>query len=357
VPMYFKLSRKLHHYILQVSQKSGLVTTRNRYVPNGTITTSVRLACAIRYFAGGSPYDIMTTYQIGHADTMLSIWYVVEAINAHPELAIEYPTDHEEQRAVARGFQEVSKADFACCAGAIDGILIWTHKLTEKDCELVRCGAGKFFCGRKHKYGMNCQAICDARGKFLDLSIRYPGSSSDCLAFEKMSIFTKLMQRGFLAPGLCLFGDNAYINSMFMATPFAGVVSGGTKDAYNFFQSQVRIRIECAFGMLTHRWALLRSAIPMNISIRRTVALVMALAKLHNFCIDENNSDNVPSILAADELDIEIQGGVPLEMTEMTTITGAATSIPSQLIGAGNHFDELDRLSRRRRERQNQSDA
>jgi hypothetical protein len=41
-----------------------------------------------------------------------------------------------------------------------------------------------------------------------------------------------------------------------MATPYAAV-SGGTKDAYNFYYLQLQIRIECAFGMLTHRWAIL----------------------------------------------------------------------------------------------------
>jgi hypothetical protein len=262
-----------------------------------------------------------------------------------------YPSDHCEQRAIAHGFRQVSEADFDCCAGAIDGILIWIHKPSEKECESIGCSSGKFFCSRKHKFGMNCQAICDVRGKLLDISIMFPGSTSDCLAFEGMSLYSKMLESGFLAPGLCLFGDNAYINAMFMATPFAGV-SGGTKDAYNFYHSQLRIRIECAFGMLTHRWAILRSAMPMNISIKRAVALVIALAKLHNFCIDENEDDDVPPIPAVDELEIELQGGVPLVRRMGTTDT---LPIPWQLIGGGNHFDDMDRPTRRRRERQNQS--
>ena len=242
-----KLARKLHNHIMHASPRRRVSpNSRNyRYIPNGPISTSVRLACALRYFAGGSPYDIMTTYQIGHTDTMLSIWYVVHAINAHPDLKIEYPSSHDEQHAIANGFRQVSAAGFDCCAGAIDGILIWTHKPSEEDCKSVGCNSGKFFCGRKHKFGMNCQAICDARGKFLDLSILFPASTSDCLAFERMTIYSKLLQQVFLAPGLCLFGDNAYINSFFMSTPFAGV-SGGSKDSYNFYHSQVRIRIECA---------------------------------------------------------------------------------------------------------------
>ncbi|GFH55306.1 predicted protein [Chaetoceros tenuissimus] len=36
----------------------------------------------------------------------------------------------------------------------------------------------KWFCSRKNKYGLNLQAICDSRKRFLDLSILFGGSSS-----------------------------------------------------------------------------------------------------------------------------------------------------------------------------------
>jgi hypothetical protein len=35
---------------------------------------------------------------------------------------------------------------------------------------------------------------------------------------------------------------------------------------------------------------MLRSAIPMNVSIQKTVALVPCLAKFHNYCIDANDT-------------------------------------------------------------------
>ena len=57
---------------------------------------------------------------------------------------------------------------------------------------------------------------------------------------------------GFLADGLSIYGDNSYINGPYMVTPFKAV-SSGIKDAYNFYQSQLRINIECAFGVLVNR--------------------------------------------------------------------------------------------------------
>ena len=92
------------------------------------------------------------------------------------------------------------------------------------------------------------QGTCDKRGRFLDVSINHPGATSDYLAFITSELHHKLDQPGFLAPGLALFGDNAYVNSHFMVTPFKNV-SEGPKDAYNFFQSQLHIRVECGFGM------------------------------------------------------------------------------------------------------------
>jgi hypothetical protein len=42
-----------------------------------------------------------------------------------------------------------------------------------------------------------------------------------------------LVEHGIFAPDLCLFGYNAYLNTAYMATPYAAI-SGGSKDSYNF---------------------------------------------------------------------------------------------------------------------------
>jgi tRNA(Phe) wybutosine-synthesizing methylase Tyw3 len=52
--------------------------------PNGPILLQVRLACALRYFAGGSVlYNIATTCGISHTSVHNSVNYVVEAVNQH----------------------------------------------------------------------------------------------------------------------------------------------------------------------------------------------------------------------------------------------------------------------------------
>ena len=321
-------------------------------VPNGKICTSIRLACALRYFCGGCPYDVMPMYGVSHTEVLESVWYVVEATNKVEEWFIVYPSDHNVQHNIAAEFKAVSSVDFGVCAGALDGILIWIHKPTLQESKITGIDQQKYFCGRKNKFGLNCQAVCDVRGRILDISITYGGASSDLLAFENSALYKRL-QDGILAKDLVLFGDNAYLNTSFMATPYPNT-HGGEKDNYNFYHSQLRIRIECAFGMLVKRWGLLRMAIPNGVSVKKTIALVNALAKLHNFCISETDGDRAGS--TADEplvedlanMESDENGFVPMvRNSEIESVLDIAVDTPDDLVGGGEHFDDVPRECRR----------
>ena len=207
-------------------------------VPNGPISSSARLGIAIRYFAGGDPVDMMVNYGVGFKDVFVSVWSVVMAVNRCTEFYISYPQSRVEQMKIADDFRAVSSVGFNNCAGAIDGVLIWTQMPSEEDAG-DKMGRKSFLCGRKGKFGLNMQAVSDVRGRILDISVKCGGASSDCLAFEASRLYCRL-GRGLLASGLVLFGDNAYLNSAFMATPFPNCGSG-PKDDYNFFHSQVSV--------------------------------------------------------------------------------------------------------------------
>jgi hypothetical protein len=162
-----RLANILRPYIIAASGKKGIT----KFIPNEPILPDVRLVRAIHWFAGGSLYDIMITNSIGHTDTINSCWKMVDALNKHFRFAIKYPDDHGLQHSIADGFHKVSGANFQCCAGAIDGILIWIHRPSDKDCEAVGCSPGKFMGGRKKKFGLNCQAVCNVRERFLGILI------------------------------------------------------------------------------------------------------------------------------------------------------------------------------------------
>ena len=223
-------------------------------IPNGPISGSARLGCALRYFAGGSPYDIMVKFGVCYQDVIASVWIVVQAVNTLTEFHISYPSSFATQERIARAFQNASSVDFDNCAGAIDGILIWMLKPTKEDAERAGVGQKKFFCGRKGKFGLNCQAVSDVSGRILDISITYGGSSSDLLAHEASDLW-KQLEDGILRPGLVLYGDNAYLNSCYMVTPYPNVGNNSlekSKDDFNFFHSQVSV-MNCSLFLLLKR--------------------------------------------------------------------------------------------------------
>jgi DDE superfamily endonuclease len=343
---FWKLCRILRPHLQGTKRKIG----KNKSKPqrngakNGIIPSPTKVSVALRYFAGGSAYDIATTHGISHTDVFRSVWKVVDAVNKCSELSFNFPDNHAEQRKIAAGFQQKSKAQFTGCCGCIDGILIWMEKPSEKSCEEAECGGKKFFCGRKKKFGLNMQAIVDHHKRFLHMSVYHPASTSDYLAFSTMDLFHKLERPGFLADGVHLFGDNAYVSTPYMATPYKNVKSG-LRDDYNFYHSQVRINVECAFGMFVQRWGVLRRALSAKVTTKKVNCLCMALCRLHNFCI---NSKLKPSEqvrvtpvgaevqddlreLASDSIAIAMNGGVDIQ----------SNGIPTELLHGGEHFDDL----------------
>jgi hypothetical protein len=67
--------------------------------------------------------------------------------------------------------------------------------------------------------------------------------------------------------------------------------------------SQVCIRVEMAFGMMVNKFGLLRS--PLRVFVQHIGPLLQCVAKLHNFCLDENNSYD-PQI--REQQDVQVLG-------------------------------------------------
>ncbi len=117
----------------------------------------------------------------------------------------------------------------------------------------------------------------------------------------------------------------------------------------------MRIRIECAFEMMVQRWGILRMAMPKGLGIKRIIALVNAVAKLHNFCIQEVSSSRESATLlqhlSVDTLNImnNEDGYVPMEASR----EHGNIRLPRALMEPGHHFRDVPRNIRRRQERAN----
>ena len=246
-----------------------------------------KLAAAIRWFAGGSYLDIRLVHGMSKNTLYKCVWEAVDAINSSPQLSLKFPWDDEKElEKLERGFASLSKGKVRGCIFSLDGF-----------CVRIHCPRGvvnpRDYYHRKGFYTFVVQAVVDAVGKFRASSIKAVGSTHDSLAFQMSDFYDKL-EKGNLARPVGLsgidsyfgMGDDAYANRAFLCTPWPGRNLSIVKDSYNYFQSLLRIVVECAFGRLVMRWGCLWRAL--CVAAWRVPALINALMKLHNLC-DENS--------------------------------------------------------------------
>ncbi len=109
---------------------------------------------------------------------------------------------------------------------------------------------------------------------------------------------------------------------------------------------QLCIHVECAFGMLVQCWGILQRALSSQLSLSKIVALVTALAKLHNYCIQsrmDSIDDDTLIYLKSDEDKIfrNENGYVAVNKSKNNY------SCPD-LIGGGEHFHDTPKRRFRR---------
>ena len=63
-------------------------------------------------------------------------------------------------------------------------------------------------------------------------------------------------------------------------------------DDWNYYASQLRIRLEMALGMYVNKWGIF--SCPIKCGIKNLRWLALGAARLHNFCINERMLNNQP---------------------------------------------------------------
>ncbi len=181
------------------------------------------------------------------------------------------------------------------CFGCIDSYLAVTVQPSMADSEH---NPGAFYSGHYGVYALNVQAVCDYRSRFLFSAVATPGKCADQVAFERTSL-PALMEC--FPIGKYLVGDAAYSVSEKMLVPFTGSQrNNASNDAFNFCLSQLRIRIEMAFGLMTNKWRVLCA--PLQTSLSMSADILECCSKLHNFCIDQDGEEYVDESVALREI-------------------------------------------------------
>ncbi len=96
-----------------------------------------------------------------------------------------------------------------------------------------------------------------------------PGGTGDSKAFFSSAVYDLVEQ---LPDGFYVVADNAYTLSCKLLIPYSGKEKQSTsKDVFNFYLSQLRIRVEQAFGLLVNMWRVFKK--PLEVALWRTTLL------------------------------------------------------------------------------------
>jgi hypothetical protein len=112
---------------------------------------------------------------------------------------------------------------------------------------------------------------CDADCHFLFFALASPGKTNDLVALCKTSLFAWI---GSLPPGYFVASDCAYSIVEYLVAPYSGPQwFSEWCNNFNFFSSQICIRIEMTFGLLVTKWHILHTPINVKVSNLRNCSM------------------------------------------------------------------------------------
>jgi DDE superfamily endonuclease len=249
----------------------------------GPVLPELVIAMSSRWLAGGQWQDIKKVYGLSRSHFYFLRRKFMDAIMACPVLEIRLPdsADIEGLKRLASHFEaHASRPVFRGCVGALDGLTALIKAPSASETENVLA----YYSGHYKHDSLNIQAMSNHCGKFLYFAVAAPGSFPDAKALA----LTRLQQWiDSLPHGFYVLADNAYIISEHVLIPFSGSQRDAPQNScYNYFLSQLRIRIEQAFGQYSVKWRIIRK--PLETSLSTSSLVLTTCARLHNFIIEND---------------------------------------------------------------------
>lgn len=280
---------------------------------DGIIIPELRVHCLIRFFAGGSYLDICVSTGIDPSYFYKIVWETSDAINGcRPLDLVGIPTNEEEANLIASGFEDISYSGvFDKCVGAVDGFFCRTITPNKDE-----GNTKSYYSGHYRHMGLNIQAVCDSNLKFIYFAVAAPGSTNDAEAIARLSLYDAIEK---LPHGFFVIGDSAYVATEHLLPIFCGQArSNKDNDNWNYFASQLRIRIEMTFGLMVMKWQILRR--PFCIKFDNIPRALNSISRLHNYIIN--------SKMTSDE-------GDNMNRSDAITSTSAIAPTPSRTVVRG----------------------
>jgi hypothetical protein len=278
------------------------------------------VAAGLRTLQGGRVKDARHIVKSSRSAAYAMVDDFIDAVNSAPELDITFPQHVDEWRAVNEGFRRRSDNDtMGGAVTAIDGFFQRCNRPTVKETNNVV----SYYSGHYESYGVNCLAAVKADLQFMYFGVISPGSTNDITSYSLAASLRTIIDT--LPAGLYAVGDAAFPLGEKLLIPFVGTHrhSNPYHDSFNYYLSQLRIRVEMAFGRLVNKFRILNGKV--NGSLARVSAVLNACARLHNFIIQRDGpSDDATVGMSIGEeenhLQIRPNNASPLGMSYLPTI-------------------------------------
>jgi hypothetical protein len=230
---------------LMVSVKQGC----NQSQGGDHIYVELIVHVLLRYLAGGSFHSIQVTAGLAKSTFFSYLPCGVNAVNNTKALAITFPELLSElQKSAAKFAAKSHGGELNGCIAALDG---WLCRIQVPPASETM-NKSSYFSGNYQCHGLNVRAACDVACRFIFVSIRCPGGTGDSKAFYGTRLATFLQE---IPAGYYIVADNAYTLSATLLIPYSGNdKTYPAKDVFNFYLSQLQIKIEQAFGMMVNKW-------------------------------------------------------------------------------------------------------
>jgi len=196
----------------------------------------------------------------------------LDAVNSAQELDIKMPSTSEEWNEIYHESRRKSTHEImAGCVGCLDVFSQRTIKPTK--CEVANVMS--YYSGHCESYGINCQACVCPNLQFMYFGVVSPGSTNDNISYPLAPGLKDIIDS--LPPGLFGLADVTYTLSESMLIPFVGTDRcDPSQDAFNYYLSQLRIRVEMAFGRVVNKFRILSGKVGGNMD--RVSAVLTACA-------------------------------------------------------------------------------
>lgn len=283
---YFRMNRQTFGKLVDlVRPHLSANELQARRSSGSPISVTTKVACALRWLAGGSYLDISNLFGVSSGNFFSSrgvLWQTLDAFDKC--LTIAFNVNPQSLHDTAEGFARYSHGRMNHCVMAIDGWVCKTREPSDKE-----VGNAKHYRNRKNCWAIVVLAGCDSKCRFTFFNANNSGSTNDIVAWNNSRLKAALDENALPTP-YYFIGDEAFTNTSQFLVPWSGSNLGMYKDSFNYHLSRMRQCIERAFGQLTGRWGIFWR--PLDCQFDKWAHMCTVCAKLHNFCIDNKDEEH-----------------------------------------------------------------